>query len=103
MEKLGSAYFVDFPRVLPDLIQPHPIETERTYEIVATVTLGKMDYDNFCTNMVADRQLIEDYSDLCGTGAIWKCIFVRQRGKKDGVLVVPTDGCYVKYAAYVSE
>ena len=68
MEKFGTAYFVDFPRVLSDLIQPHLIETERPYEIVATVTLGKMDYDNFCADMEADRQFIEDYSELCGTG-----------------------------------
>ena len=45
------------------------------------------------------RQFIEGHSDLCGTGAIWKYIFVRQRGEKDGVLVVPIDDCYVKYAA----
>ena len=53
--------------------------------------------------MIADRQFIDDYSDLCETGAIWKCILVRQLGKKDSVLVVPTDECYVKYAAYVAE
>ncbi len=103
MEKFGTAYFVDFPRVLPDLIQPHLIEAERPYEIVATVTLGKIDYDNFCADMEADRQFIEDYSELCGTGEVWKCLFVCQRGKPGGILVVPTDECYVKYAAYVAE
>ena len=57
--------------MLPDLIQPYLIETECPYENVATVTLCKMDYNNFCTDMVADRQFIEDYSDLCGTGTMW--------------------------------
>jgi len=102
LEKTGTAFFVDFPRILDDLKRPHLLKAERPYEIVATVTLGKMDYDNFCTDMVADRQFIEDNYDLCCTGPIWKCLFVHQRGRKDGVLIVPTDGCYVKYAAYVS-
>ncbi len=102
MEKTGTAFFEAFPRILPDLKKPFPLEAAQAYEIVATVKLGKMDYDNFCTDMVADRQFIEDYADLCGTGPVWKCIFVHQRGKKDGVLIVPTDGCYVKFAAYIS-
>lgn len=101
MEREGSAFFVDFPRILSDLRKPHPLESERPYEIVQTVTLGKMDYDNFCADMLADRQFIEDYSELCGVGPVWKCILVQQRGKHDGILVVPIDGSHVKYAAYL--
>lgn len=43
MEKQGTAYFVDFPRILSDLKKPHLLEAERPYEIVKTVVLGKMD------------------------------------------------------------
>lgn len=100
---VSKAFFVSFPRVVSDLQVPHLLETERPYEIVQTITLNKMDYDNFCADMEADRQFIEDYSDLCGIGAVWKCLFVCQRGKPGGVLIVPTDGCYVKYAAYVAD
>lgn len=103
MKKTGTAFFVDFPRILDDLKRPHLIDAERPYEIVETVTLGEMDYGNFCTDMLADRQFIEDCYDLCSTGPVWKCLFVHQRGKKDGVLIVPTDGCYVKYAAYIPQ
>ena len=102
MERTGKAYFVSFPRILLDLQKPHLITSEQPYKIVKTVSLGKMDYDNFCSDMVADRQFIEDYADLCCVGPVWKCLFVHQRGKTDGVLIVPTDGCYVKYAAYIS-
>ena len=102
MEKTGTAFFVDFPRILDELKRPHLLNAERPYEIVNTVTLGKMDYDNFCTDMTVDRQFIEDNYALCGTGPVWKCLFIHQRGRRDGVLIVPTDGCYVKYAAYVS-
>ena len=33
----------------------------------------------------------------------WHCILVQQRGRTDGVLVMPEDGCYVGWAAYYSE
>ena len=55
----------------------------------------------FITDMLADRQFLEDYSDLCNEGEIWRCIHVKQRGQSGGILVVP-DGCYVKYAALVN-
>lgn len=103
MKREGSAYFVEFPRILSDLQKPHLIDSEHPYEIAKTIALGKMDYDNFCTDMLADRQFIEDYYDLCGTGPVWKCLFVHQRGRADGILIVPTDDCYVKYAAYLPE
>ena len=102
MEKTGTANFVSFPRVASDLQRPHLAASEQAYEIVKSVSLGKMDYDNFFSDMVADRQFIEDYADLCCVGSVWKCLFVHQRGKADGILIVPTDDCYVKYAAYIS-
>ena len=80
-----------------------PFRSRAPYEIVQTITFGKMDYNNFWADMEADRQFIEDYSELCGTGVVWKCLFVRQRGKLCGILIVPTDECYVKYAAHVAE
>ena len=52
----------------------------------------------FITDMLADRQFLEDYAELCSEGEIWSCIHVKQRGQSGGILVVP-DGCYVKYAA----
>ena len=50
--------------------------------------------------MLADRQFLEDYADLCEEGETWKCLFVHKYASKDGVLVIP-DGCYVKWAAYL--
>ena len=102
MEKENEVFFVSFPSVAADLHVPHLLEAERPYEIIQTITLGKMDYDNFCADMGADRQFIEDYSELCGTGEVWKCLFVCQREKPGGILIIPTDECYVKYAAYVT-
>lgn len=100
MDRTGFAYFVESPRIIEELLAPHPIEQETQYEIVNTVKLAKTDYENFITDMIADRQFIEDNASLCSQGGPWRCILVQQRGRTDGVLVVPVDGCYVGWAAY---
>lgn len=99
MNQEGTAYFVYSPRTISDLFQPHDIREEKPYRVVHTVFLSAMSYENFITDMLADRQFLEDYADLCGEGELWKCILVKHRGEEKGVLVVP-DGCYVKYAAF---
>ena len=100
MVRTGYAYFVESPRIIEDLKVPHPIEQETQYEIVKTAKLAKIDYENFITDMIADRQFIEENAALCAQGGAWRCLLVQQRGRTDGVLVVPVDGCYVGWAAY---
>lgn len=100
MKVYGSAYFVENPRVIGDCMTPHPLERETLFEVVGIVKLAKIDYENFITDMVADRQFIEEYAALCGKGKIWRCIFIQQRGQKDGILVLPRDYCHVGWAAY---
>lgn len=36
-------------------------------------------------------------------GDVWDCLLVQQRDRTDGVLVLPEQGCFVSWAAYVSE
>ena len=103
MKHGGYAYFVENPRILEDLIVPHPVEMERQFMVVKTVRLTKIDYENFITDMIADRQFIEENAALCSKGTVWNCIFVQQRGRTDGVLIMPSDQCYVGWGAYLSE
>ena len=42
-------------------VRPHPIEKERPYRIVTEIQLPAIDYENFITDMLADRQFIEDH------------------------------------------
>lgn len=100
MKKTSYAYFVEGPRTIGDLMAPHPYEQERAYEIVKKITLAGSDYENFITDMIADRQFIEDNAGLCSQGEVWRCLLVKQRGRSDGVLVIPIDGCYVGWAAF---
>ena len=97
----GYAYFLENPRILEDLIVPHPVEMERQYKVVKTIRLTKIDYENFITDMIADRQFIEENAALCSKGTVWNCIFVQQRGREDGVLVLPIDQSFVGWAAYL--
>ena len=101
MRYTGYAFFVMAPRVIEDLKIPHPIERERSFEVAKRIRLGAIDYENFITDMVADRQFIEDNAALCTKGKVWKCLLVQKRGCHDGILVMPQDGCYVGYAAYI--
>jgi hypothetical protein len=79
----GSAYFVERPRTMADLSVPHPFERERLYEVVKTVKLARIDYENFITDLLADRQFIEDHAALCGMArhgdAFWSAVRPRRR------------------------
>lgn len=103
MEATGKAYFVSDPCRIEDLQVLHLAEKERPYEIVKLVKLAEIDYENFITDMVADRQFIDDHAALCSKGEVWRCILVQQRDRADGVLVMPEDGCFVGWAAYYEE
>ncbi len=96
----GYAYFVERPRRIEDLKVPHLIEKERPYWIVTEIQLPAIDYENFITDMLADRQFIEDHGRRCKKGEVWDCLLVRRRGQPDGVLVMPEDGRFVSWAAY---
>ncbi len=89
------------PRRLEDLQIPHLIDCERPYRIVAKVKRQKIDGENFITDMLADRQFIEDHGQDCKAGDVWDYLLVQQRGRTDGVLVLPDQDCFVSWAAYV--
>lgn len=103
MNKTGTAFFVDDARTWEDLIQPHLLEQEKPYQIVKTVTLGKIDYENFITDMLVSRDYLEDPAELSFRSQIWECFLVRQRGRTDGVLVMPDRDGFIEWAAYLPE
>ena len=96
----GQAWFVSGADSIGDLMQPHYLEEEQPYEVVKRIVLSKMEYGNFVTDLYADRRFLEKYADECSIGTVFHCLLVQQRGKPDGVLVVPYDQSYVNYAAY---
>lgn len=102
--KYPTAYFVSMPFRIEDLKRPHLAKHRKPYVIEKTVELAKIDYENFVTDLCVDRWFIEDNVDLCRVDneSVWHCIFVRQNGKKEGVLVMPEGRDFPKWAAYIS-
>lgn len=98
MSNRARAYFVRFPRVIEDLICPHLLEQEQEYEVVQEIVLPQIDYTNFITDMLADRQFLEDNAHLCSTFPSICCLRVRSKVRRKGVLVVPR-GAHVFIAA----
>lgn len=96
----GRAWFVRRPARLEDLQAIHPLDEERPCRAVAEVTLGDMDFQNFITDLYADRAFVEEYAPLCSEGEVWNCILVRCRGDRNGILVMPEAGCFVGWAAW---
>lgn len=101
MTERKTAYFVRDARRLEDLKVIHLVDAERPYEIVKTVQLSNIDYENFTTDLLADRAFLDGFSESKGNEPVHRCVFVHARGQKDGVLVVPTKEGHVKLAAYI--
>lgn len=94
------AFFVLNPRRIEDLKTSNRNGKWESYMIMKTIRLSKIDFENFITDMSADRQFIEDHHALCGKpGSITKCLLVRQGDLPGGVLVVPINQCHVGRAA----
>lgn len=86
----GTAFFVPRPRTIDDLISAHPTEAERRYEVVKVIRLAEIDYENFITDMLADRWFLEENAGLCcKTGSMIRCLLVTDGKQERGVLVVP--------------
>ena len=97
----GYAYFVDKPRTIDDLMQPHRVKVERPFHIVKTIQLSGIDYTNFITDMLVDRRYIEENYRLCSSsGSVIQCLLIKQRGKKGGILVVPIQSWVASAALY---
>ena len=62
----GTAFFVKKPSRLNNLLRPHRLEDEVNYEIVKTILLPQIDYENLATDLTVDREYIEQNAHLCG-------------------------------------
>ena len=79
-----TAYFVRRPSTISDLRVPHLLSLEKEYDIVKTIQLSWIDYD----------------AHLCSDYPLFKCLYVKANGHTDGILIIPDNQAYVKFAAY---
>lgn len=100
----GHAFFVKHPSRIDELIRPHLPDDRKPFTIVKAVKLTRLDYENFTTDMSVERPFLEGNADRCCTqpdGSL-PCLFVHQRGQKDGILALPDQDGFVIWAAYWS-
>ena len=81
MREKNTAYFVRMARRVEDLSVPHLLNAEKAYEIVKIVELEEMDYENFTTDLLADREFLCAIPESRWNAEILKCVLVRGFGK----------------------
>ena len=92
-----KAYFVFRPRIVADLSLKNPGGNWLVYRIAKTICLNGIDYENFTTDLLADRQFIEDHFALCVEPG--DCLLITGKRQEPGLLIIPWQGCFVRYAA----
>ena len=92
-----KAYFVFRPKTAADLNLKNPTGKWLEYRIVKTICLNGIDYENFVTDLLADRQFIEDYSTLCVEPG--DCLLIMGKRMEPNLLIIPWKKCFVRFAA----
>ena len=95
-----TAYFVHRPRSIGDLMEPHRLEEERSFEIVKQVAVDDLAYENFMWDLYPQREFLLAGHGVCSNGDPLRCLLVSYQGGKDGILVTTLDPELVEYAAY---
>lgn len=92
-----KAWFVFEPRRVDNLVFGACEGKWMEYEIVKTMHLSKNDYENFATDLLADRGFIEDNINLCQNNG--DCLLIAGPGRARELLIIPWHGRFVRYAA----
>ena len=92
-----TAYFIRRPRRIEEL-RAEENGRRRPYRIVSSLRLGGMDYENFVTDLLADRAFLENISGCGEDGKVLCCLRVCCPGRED-ILVVPDGTGHVALAA----
>lgn len=92
-----TAFFIRRPRRIEEL-RAEENGRRRPYRIVKTVCLVGMDYENFVTDLLADRAFLEDVPGCGEDGKVLCCLRVSCPDRED-ILVVPDGTGHVALAA----
>lgn len=103
----GTAYFLCDARRIDDVEEFRKKGnkkrlTAKPYIVEKVITLSEIDYQNFTTDLLADRHFIEDNISLMfvDNNNVWHCLLVVQAGKPEtGILVESKKNDFPKYTA----
>ena len=112
METTRQAFFINKPRAITDLMSPHFLDDEEEFFISQRIELRPIDYENFITDFLVERDYIESAANLDDEqkeeqyeeqNYVSKCLLISKAGNTDGVLVIPQKNGFIERAAYLSE
>ena len=92
-----KAYFISRPRRVEELRERED-GAWQPYRIAAEVRLKAIDYENFATDLLADRAFLEEASGCGEEGVLIRCLCVACRGRAS-LLVLPDGTGHVALAA----
>jgi hypothetical protein len=103
---MGSAHFMRNARRIDDLTEfrrdcIHKRASPRLFVVEKVIELSKIDYENFTSDLLADRQFIDENLSLMFTdGNVWHCLLAVQKGGFGmGVLIESKKMNYPMYTA----
>ena len=99
MKRTGAAGFLAHPRTLDEVLANN--SKLRPYTIVKTISLGKIDYENFVSDLLVSRDFLEGNAFLCREPG--NCLYIKQRKSHSGLLIIPDQSGYVESAAWIVE
>ena len=100
----NRAMFVPHPRTVFELMRPPLYAKEREFVVVRVIYLSETDYENFCSDMLVARDYLEENASVCFEREIIGCLLITTfKYRRDGILVLPDGGPFVKLAAYYGE
>ena len=94
-----TAYFIRRPRRIEEL-RAEENGRRRPYRIVSSLRLGGMDYENFVTDLLADRAFLENVPGCGEDGPLVRCLCVTCHSRVS-VLVLPDGTGHVALVAIV--
>lgn len=98
----GHAFFIGKASRIEKLKVLHLLKQEVPFFVEKRITLPKEEYENFINDLGVERQFIDDHKELCRVDqkGVWHSIFIRRRGRTDGVLVMSRGTDRPLYTAY---
>lgn len=108
MKPTRQAFFINKPRAITDLMSPHFLDDEEEFLISQRIELRPIDYENFITDFLVERDYIESAANQDDEqneeqNYVSKCLLISKTGNTDGILVIPQKNGYIERAAYLSE
>lgn len=77
------------------------LEAEREYTVVSRIRLNEIDFENFFTDMLADRWFVEKNGQLCKESNQFYCLLTYCNTFSEAILILPESYGHIKYAACI--